>query len=107
MSKTKTNYSNSVHDNVEMHGLNPVTDTSEGDSGFSNTESSIPDYYSIPPGVKDIYDLVEDRVFTVANAIKYLYRAGFKPGNSEAKDLRKALNSIRRRLDQLDTIESD
>ena len=40
--------------------------------------------------------------FPVGNAIKYVQRAGTKPGESEARDLEKAVWYLRSRLHEID-----
>jgi hypothetical protein len=69
------------------------------------------DYYSIQ-GVnapKDVIDVAEnlDLPFTIANALKYLVRAGKKQGEPEEKDLRKAIECIHRRIVHLDKLRKE
>jgi hypothetical protein len=40
--------------------------------------------------------------FCLGNAVKYIVRAGKKPGNSERQDLMKARENINMRLEELD-----
>lgn len=54
-----------------------------------------PDHYLLPDGV-EVIDLVEDLPFNVANAIKYLFRAGRKPGADADIDRSKAVWYLQR-----------
>ena len=47
-------------------------------------------YVSDPSGVECI-QITQHRNFTIGNALKYLWRAGLKDGNSDVQDLRKAI----------------
>ena len=47
-------------------------------------------YTSDPSGVECI-QITQHRNFTIGNAIKYLWRAGLKDGNSDVQDLKKAI----------------
>lgn len=40
--------------------------------------------------------------FPLASALKYIARAGKKPGNSEAQDLRKAVRYLVRRINNIE-----
>lgn len=59
-----------------------------------------PEHYQHPAGIECI-DVVEHMPFNVGNAIKYLWRAGEKPGADDITDLEKAgwyvLREIERR----------
>ena len=50
---------------------------------------------------------VEPVSFSVGNALKYIQRAGFKPGAEEIVDLKKALWYLRARVHELDPTEPD
>ena len=45
--------------------------------------------------------------FELGNALKYIQRAGKKPGESEVTDLKKAVWYINRRIHLLDSLEPD
>ena len=45
--------------------------------------------------------------FNVGNALKYIQRAGTKPGEDEAVDLKKAIWYLKNRLFELDPSEED
>lgn len=56
-----------------------------------------PAHYQTEPGVECI-DVVEHLSFNVGNAIKYLWRAGAKPGADTVTDLEKARWYIEREI---------
>lgn len=58
-------------------------------------------YYALPGG-GELHDLIDTLPFDLASAVKYIYRAGRKPGEDADKDIAKArhyLDRFRRRLD--------
>lgn len=59
-----------------------------------------PDHYQFPGGV-EVLDLIEHLPFNLGSAIKYLARAGRKPGVSAQTDLDKAIFYIRREQGRL------
>ena len=59
-----------------------------------------PDHYQLPDG-GEVIDLVELLPFNVGNAIKYLCRAGRKPGVDADTDLRKAVWYLKRERERL------
>ena len=60
-----------------------------------------PHYNSHPSGVEAI-TIVEHFGFSVGNAVKYLWRAGLKPGASTLEDLKKARWYIDREIARLE-----
>lgn len=50
---------------------------------------------------------VEPVSFCVGNALKYMQRAGFKPGEQEVIDLKKAIWYLQSRVHELDPSEPD
>lgn len=79
------------------------------DGGVSNEERiNSPAHYNagrIEP-IEVIEDLGMERGFCLGNALKYISRAGKKPGSSEVEDLKKSvwyLQRYIRRLEQQDT----
>lgn len=60
-----------------------------------------PRHYNDHPSGVECIDIVEHFSFNVGNAVKYLWRAGLKPGATELDDLRKAEWYISRELDRL------
>ncbi|MFE9660331.1 DUF3310 domain-containing protein [Streptomyces sp. NPDC005955] len=59
-----------------------------------------PQYYSTPAGGQ-VIDLAEYLTFNRGNAVKYLARAGRKPGAGELDDLRKAEWYIKREIQRI------
>jgi len=59
-----------------------------------------PKHYQLPDGL-EVIDLIEDLPFNVASALKYLFRAGKKPGASSQTDLEKALYYVEREVIRL------
>ncbi len=55
-----------------------------------------PEHYNLPGKKECIVQMKEDygvrivAIFCLTNAYKYLYRAGYKPGQPEAQDIQKA-----------------
>jgi hypothetical protein len=64
-----------------------------------------PAHYELPGGL-EVMDLVEDMPFCLGNAVKYLLRAGRKPGTPAITDLSKALVYIEREIQRLARQES-
>jgi len=56
-----------------------------------------PQHYQLPGGV-EVIDLIEDMSFCLGNALKYLLRAGKKPGVLMETDLMKAVWYIEREI---------
>jgi len=50
---------------------------------------------------------VEPISFAVGNAIKYIQRAGFKPGEEEVRDLKKSIWYLQSRIHEIDPTEPD
>lgn len=61
-----------------------------------------PAHYAVV-GNYDVIDIIRarDLGFEKGNALKYLIRAGTKPGVDEAKDIEKAIYYLRRHLGQV------
>jgi len=51
-------------------------------------------------GKIEVLDFIEDQGldYHKGNVVKYVCRAGFKPGNTELKDLEKALTYLKRKI---------
>jgi hypothetical protein len=62
-------------------------------------EVSHPDHYQLPGGI-EVLDIVEGMSFNLGNAVKYLLRAGKKPGVPMETDLKKAVFYIQREIDR-------
>lgn len=58
-------------------------------------------YCSDPSGIECI-QITRWRNFNIGNAIKYLWRAGLKEGNSNTQDLRKAIWYIQDEIKKLE-----
>ena len=61
-----------------------------------------PHYTSDPSGIECI-EITRHRNFNIGNAIKYLWRAGLKDGNSDIQDLNKAIWYIQDEIKRLGT----
>lgn len=57
-----------------------------------------PKHYNTHPSGIECIEIVEDLSFNLGNAIKYLWRAGLKPGVNVETDLRKAIWYIDREI---------
>ena len=66
------------------------------------TEEAIdhPKHYNNRPSGVEAIDIVEHMSFNVSNAVKYLWRAGLKPGAGATQDLGKARWYVARELDR-------
>lgn len=72
----------------------------KADAALANTVLTVespPHYNSHPSGVECI-EITEHHNFCIGNAIKYLWRAGLKDGQSTETDLKKAIWYINREL---------
>lgn len=58
-------------------------------------------YTSDPSGIECI-EIARHRTFAIGNAIKYLWRAGLKDGNTSVQDLRKAIWYIEDEIKRLE-----
>ena len=58
-------------------------------------------YNSHPSGVEAI-DIIEWMTWNIGTAMKYLWRAGLKPGVGTVQDLRKALWYIEREIERIE-----
>lgn len=60
-----------------------------------------PAHYKQHPSGVECIDIIEHMTFNTGTAIKYLWRAGNKPGESAAMDLRKAIWYIEREMQRV------
>lgn len=60
-----------------------------------------PDHYNNHPSGVECIDIVEHMNFNLGNAIKYIWRAGSKPGIDAVEDLKKAQWYVQREIDRL------
>lgn len=65
------------------------------------TNKTEPDHYKRKRGGVEAIDVTETFNFNLGNAVKYIWRAGNKEGESEEDDLRKALWYVLRELDRV------
>jgi hypothetical protein len=65
-----------------------------------------PHYTHHPSGVECI-DITEHMNFNLGNAVKYVWRAGLKPGTETLDDLRKARWYLDREITRLERAESE
>lgn len=60
-----------------------------------------PKHYNNHPSGIECIDIAKHHDFCIGNAIKYLWRAGLKDGNSEIQDLKKAIWYIQCKIETL------
>lgn len=60
-----------------------------------------PDHYNSHPKEIECIEIIEDMSFNVGTAIKYLWRAGLKPGADADEDLRKSIWYLERERQRL------
>lgn len=60
-----------------------------------------PQHYNSHPSGIECIDVVEGFDFLTGSAIKYLWRAGLKPGADELKDLEKAYWYLSRKIENV------
>jgi hypothetical protein len=60
-----------------------------------------PKHYNNNPSGVEAIDVIEHMTFNIGNAVKYLWRAGFKPGTAAEQDLDKAIWYINREKERL------
>lgn len=60
-----------------------------------------PSHYTSDPSGIECITITRHRNFNVGNAIKYLWRAGLKDGNSDIQDLQKAVWYINDEIQRL------
>jgi hypothetical protein len=65
-----------------------------------------PKHYNNHPSGIECIEIAKHHDFCIGNAIKYLWRAGLKDGNSEIQDLKKAIWYIQCKIDTL-IVESE
>lgn len=64
-----------------------------------------PDHYKHFSNGSEVIDITEHLGFNLGNAVKYLARAGKKPGTDATTDMRKALRYIQREISLRQGIE--
>lgn len=63
-----------------------------------------PSHYQHPSGI-EVIEIVRHENFNRGNAIKYILRAGRKPGESELNDLNKAIWYLRDEVERITTLQ--
>lgn len=66
-------------------------------------EVNHPSHYTSDPSGIECIQITRHRNFNIGNAIKYLWRAGLKDGNSDIQDLQKAVWYIQDEIERLQT----
>lgn len=66
-----------------------------------------PSHYNAHPSGIEAITIVEHFNFCIGNAIKYLWRAGLKPGAATIEDLKKSVWYIQREIERLEKEEKD
>ncbi len=69
----------------------------------SSTVNHPPHYNAHPSGVECI-DIIENWPFNLGTAVKYIWRAGLKPGADHVEDLQKAVWYIKREIRRLQNV---
>lgn len=64
-----------------------------------------PKHYTSDPSGIECIQIVRHRNFNIGNAIKYLWRAGLKDGNSDIQDLQKAVWYIQDEIERLEKLK--
>ena len=68
---------------------------------MTNDAVNHPSHYASHPSGVECIQVTEHLNFCIGNAIKYLWRAGLKDGNSDIQDLKKAVWYIEREIARL------
>ena len=68
---------------------------------MKNDAVNHPSHYTSHPSGVECIQVTEYLNFCIGNAIKYLWRAGLKDGNSDIQDLKKAVWYIEREIARL------
>lgn len=68
---------------------------------MTNDAVNHPKHYTSHPSGVECIQVTEHLNFCIGNAIKYLWRAGLKDGNSDIQDLKKAVWYIEREIARL------
>ena len=61
-----------------------------------------PSHYNLHPSGIECIEVVEHFAFNIGNAIKYLWRAGLKPGSPKLQDLKKAVWYCNREIERIE-----
>jgi hypothetical protein len=60
-----------------------------------------PKHYNEHPSGVECIDIIEHMTFNSGTAVKYLWRAGLKPGEETIEDLKKALWYVGREIEKI------
>jgi hypothetical protein len=71
------------------------------DKNMQDDNVNKPKHYNNHPSGIECIDIAKHHDFCIGNAIKYLWRAGLKDGNSEIQDLKKAIWYIQCKIETL------
>lgn len=71
---------------------------------FKHDEIKSPNYYKWHPLI-ECKDVIKFFCWPLGNAIKYIWRAGKKDGETAIKDLQKAQECIQIKIDQINNIK--
>lgn len=80
--------------------MNTNSDDHGGLIGDPYEAVSHPKHYNEHPGGIECIDVIEHMTFNVGSAMKYLWRAGLKPGESYERDMKKAIWYIEREIEK-------
>ncbi|OJU54549.1 MAG: hypothetical protein BGN93_03515 [Acinetobacter sp. 39-4] len=69
-----------------------------------NDNVNHPKHYTSDPSGIECIEITRHRNFNIGNAMKYLWRAGLKDGNSNIQDLEKAVWYINDEIKRLESI---
>lgn len=96
--KYADHYVNWLEDKIIYNKKEVLDYSGIGEKRFEKNEETPTHYHSISQ--KDVIDFCNEYVinFNKGNVIKYLVRAGEKNGESELKDLNKALDYLKREI---------
>ena len=64
-----------------------------------------PKHYTSDPSGVECIEIARHRNFNIGNALKYLWRAGLKDGNSDIQDLQKAIWYIQDEIKRLEDLK--
>ena len=64
-----------------------------------------PKHYTSDPSGVECIEITRHRNFSIGNALKYLWRAGLKDGNSDIQDLQKAIWYIQDEIKRLEDLK--
>ena len=71
---------------------------------IQNDPVNHPSHYTSDPSGVECIEITRHRNFNIGNAMKYLWRAGLKDGNSDVQDLQKAIWYIQDEIKRLEKI---